>query len=387
MAQRKSSGKYIKMAGYEAFIPDPLPPEIEWNRRLIRCLSDADRFIGRLSGEGQKLPNPHLLIRPFIKREAVLSSRIEGTQATLGELLAKDAGAEVNRSPDDLREVGNYVTALEYGIQRLNALPLSLRLIRELHETLMKGVRGNSATPGQFRKSQNWIGPAGCTLQNASYIPPPPDKLMDCLDEWEQFLHDRKTPPLIQAALLHYQFEAIHPFLDGNGRLGRLLIILFLVERKILSAPFLYLSVFFEITRSEYYSHLAAVSQKSLWNPWLEYFLNGIARMSEDAISRANRITRLLEQWHQIVTAEKPKILHDVINLLAENPFRTINKIADRLQVAFTTAQRAVNVLIGKSIVSQVDDVRRGRVYCANEIMKILDEPPLMNTSTAKHLD
>ena len=192
---------------------------------------------------------------------------------------------------------------------------------------------------------------------------------------------------MIQAALLHYQFEAIHPFLDGNGRVGRLLIILFLVERKILSAPFLYLSAFFEVTRSEYYDLLMAVSQKSLWNPWLEYFLNGIARMSEDAISRANRITRLLEQWHQIVTAEKPKILHDVINLLAENPFWTINKIADRLQVAFTTAQRAVNVLIGKSIVSQVDDVRRGRVYCANEIMKILDEPPLMNTSTTKHLD
>jgi len=168
MAKKKTSGKYIKCTGYEAFIPEPLPPDIVWTGQLIRSLSDADRLMGQLSGEGKQLPNPHLLIRPFIKREAVLSSRIEGTRATLGELLANDAGAVVNRSPDDLREVGNYVTALDYGIKRLNTLPLSLRLIREVHEKLMEGVRGDHATPGEFRKTQNWIGPAGCTLQNAT---------------------------------------------------------------------------------------------------------------------------------------------------------------------------------------------------------------------------
>lgn len=248
---KKPSGKFIKCAGYKAFIADPLSPESEWSPTLIRSLSDADHLIGRLLGEGKQLPNPHLLIRPFVSQEAVLSSRIEGTQATLGELLASDAGASVNRDPDDLKEVGNYVKAMDYGIERLKTLPLSLRLVREIHEKLMEGVRGDYATPGQFRKSQNWIGPAGCTLQNASYIPPSPEMLMECLGQWERFLHVTDVPPLIQAGLLHYQFEAIHPFLDGNGRVGRLLIILFLVERNILTTPMLYLSAFFEATRSE----------------------------------------------------------------------------------------------------------------------------------------
>ncbi len=321
------------------------------------------------------MPNPHLLIRPFIKREAVLSSRIEGTQATLGELLASDAGAVVNRSPDDLREVGNYVTALDYGIKRLNTLPLSLRLVREIHEKLMEGVRGNHATPGEFRKTQNWIGPAGCTLQNATYVPPSPDLLMDCLGTWEQFLHIQTIPPLVQAGLLHYQFEAIHPFLDGNGRVGRLLIILFLIERKVLTAPLLYISAFFEATRNEYYSHLLAVSQESQWNPWLEYFLNGIARMSEDVLSCAEKINLLLQSWRKRIAGEKPKILLDVIELLAENPFWNTKKLSERLQVAFTTAQRAINVLVGQKILSQVDNAQRDRVFCATAIMKILDEP------------
>lgn len=376
MAKKKAPGKYVKCTGYEAFVPNPLPPEIDWTGRVIRSLSDADRLIGQLSGEGKKLPNPHLLIRPFIKREAVLSSRIEGTQATLGELLANDAGAVVDRSPDDLREVGNYVTALDYGIKRLNTLPLSLRLVRELHEKLMEGVRGNHATPGQFRKTQNWIGPAGCTLQNATYVPPSPELLMDCLGTWEQFLHIQTIPPLVQAGLLHYQFEAIHPFLDGNGRVGRLLIILFLIERKVLTAPLLYISAFFEATRNEYYSHLLAVSQESQWSPWLEYFLNGIARMSEDVLSRAEKINLLLQNWREKIAGQKPKILLDVIELLAENPFWTTKKLSERLQVAFTTAQRAINVLIERKILFQVDNAQRDRVFCAKAIMKILDEPP-----------
>jgi len=376
MAKKKTSGKYIKCVGYEAFVPEPLSPEIVWTDRLIRSLSDADRLIGQLSGEGKQLPNPHLLIRPFIKREAVLSSKIEGTQATLGELLANDAGAIVNRSPDDLREVGNYVTALDYGIKRLKTLPLSLRLIREVHEKLMEGVRGDHATPGEFRKTQNWIGPAGCTLQNATYVPPSPDLMMDCLGTWEQFLHVQKIPPLVQVGLLHYQFEAIHPFLDGNGRVGRLLIVLFLVERKVLTAPLLYISAFFEATRSEYYNLLLAVSRESNWNQWLEYFLNGIARMSEDVLSRTERINLLLQSWKERTAGQKPKILFDVIDLLAENPFWSTKMISERLQVAFTTVQRAINVLVGKEVLSQVDNAQRGRVFCANAIMKILDEAP-----------
>ena len=379
MVKKNISGKYIKCTGYEAFVPDPLPPEIVWAGRLIRSLSDADRLVGQLSGEGKQLPNLHLLIRPFIKREAVLSSRIEGTQATLGELLANEAGAIVNRSPDDLREVGNYVTALDYGIKRLETLPLSLRLIREVHEKLMEGVQGNHATPGEFRKTQNWIGLTGCTLQNATYVPPSPELLMDCLGTWEQFLHIQTIPPLVQVGLLHYQFEAIHPFLDGNGRVGRLLIVLFLVERKVLTAPLLYISAFFEATRSEYYNLLLAVSRENGWNQWLEYFLNGIARMSEDVLSRAERINLLLQSWKERIAGQKPKILFDVIDLLAENPFWSTKKISERLQVAFTTAQRTINLLVEKEVLSQVDNAQRGRVFCANVIMKILDEPPKIN--------
>lgn len=376
----KPSGKYIKCAGYESFIPDSLPPELDFTPQLIRSLSDADRLIGRLSGEGIKLPNPHLLIRPFVKREAVLSSRIEGTQATLGELLANDAGASVKRSPDDLKEVDNYVKALDHGIQRLSTLPMSLRFTCEIHEKLMEGVRGDLATPGQFRKSQNWIGPAGCTLENASYVPPSPDMLNDCLGLWEKFLHDTNVPPLIQAGLLHYQFEAIHPFIDGNGRVGRLLIILFLIERKVLASPLLYLSAFFEATRSEYYDRLSAVSQNSKWNPWLEYFLNGIARMSEDALSRAERINLLIQNWREKLAGQKPKILSDAIGLLAENPFWTTKGIAERLEVAYTTAQRAIDLLKEKQIIFQTDqETQRDRVFCATAIMDILDEPPKIN--------
>ncbi|MHC5101183.1 MAG: Fic family protein, partial [Planctomycetota bacterium] len=306
------------------------------------------------------------------------------TQATLGELLANDAGASVNRSPDDLKEVGNYVKALDHGIQRLESLPLSLRLIREIHEKLMEGVRGDFATPGDFRKSQNWIGPGGCTLQNATYIPPSPELMMDCLGGLENFIHNADVPPLVQAGLLHYQFEAIHPFLDGNGRVGRLLITLFLIERKILATPLLYLSAFFEATRSEYYSRLLAVSQNSEWNLWLEYFLNGIARMSEDALSRAERINTLIQNWREMVAGQKPKILFDTIGLLAENPFWTTKKIAERLNVAFTTAQRAINLLKEKQIVTQIDQAQRDRVFCSKAIMNILDEAPKINAVDGK---
>src|SRR2546428_2246765 len=242
--------------GDRAYVPEPLPPRFEWSAGLAAALSAADRAVGRLAGEGGHLPNPHLLIRPFVRREAVLSSRIEGTQATLGELLAAEAGAAVGRTPADLREVANYVVALEYGVKRLKTLPLSLRLTRELHTKLMTGVRGGHAIPGEFRKTQNWIGPPGCTLENATYVPPPPEVLGECLSAWEKFLHDHSLPVLVQAALMHIQFEAIHPFLDGNGRVGRLLFTLFLVERDVLPTPLLYLSAFFEATRGDYYDRL-----------------------------------------------------------------------------------------------------------------------------------
>ncbi|HEV2118437.1 MAG TPA: Fic family protein, partial [Terriglobales bacterium] len=272
-------GRMVPQGNYSAFVPAPLPPDLDWTPKLIAALSDADRLVGRLAGEGGRLPNPHILIRPFVRREAVLSSKIEGTQATLGELLAAEAGAAVERSPQDLHEVGNYVVALEHGVSRLKKLPLCVRLTRELHEKLMTGVRGHHATPGRFRTVQNWIGTPGSTIATASYIPPPPGEVEPCLAAWEKFLQQSKLPPLVTIALAHYQFEAIHPFLDGNGRVGRLLITLFLIERKILPTPLLYLSAFFEASRRDYYDGLRGVSERGAWNDWLEYFLLGVARM------------------------------------------------------------------------------------------------------------
>jgi Fic family protein len=221
-----------------------------------------------LAGEGVRLPNPHILIRPFVRREAVLSSKIEGTQATLGELLAAEAGAIVDRSPEDLREVGNYVVALEHGISRLKKLPLCVRLTRELHEKLMTGIQGHQAAPGRFRNIQNWIGKPGSTIATASYIPPPPGEVEPCLAAWEKFLHESTLPPLVTIALAHYQFEAVHPFLDGNGRVGRLLITLFLIERQILPTPLLYLSAFFEASRRDYYEGLRGIGERGSWNDW-----------------------------------------------------------------------------------------------------------------------
>ena len=362
--------------GYRAYVPAPLPPPITWDEGLTVGLSAADRAIGRLAGEGRRLPNPHLLIRPFVRKEAVLSSRIEGTQATLGELFAAEAGAAVERSPDDLREVGNYVAALEYGLERLETLPLSLRLVREMHEHLMQGVRGEVATPGEFRHSQNWIGPPGCTLQEATFVPPPPFELMSCLDSWERFLHDDSLPPLVHAALVHAQFEAIHPFLDGNGRVGRLLITLLLVKQALVPSPLLYLSAYFEATSQEYYVRLLGVTEGGEWEEWLVYFLRGVAVQAEDAVDRIERIDGLLSDWKQKLASGQSRLPERALDLFAENPFWTVRGVAGRLGVAFTTAQRAIDRLEDAGVVTRVGEARRNRVYWAGAILDVLEGEP-----------
>jgi len=368
-------GRRVSQGAYSAFVPAPLPPALEWTPRLVRVLSEADRLIGRLAGEGGRLPNPHVLMRLFVRREAVLSSKIEGTQATLGELLAAEAGAVVQRSPDDLRAVGNYVVALEHGISLLRELPLCVRLIRELHEKLMVDVPGNNATPGSFRTTQNWIGRPGSTLATATYVPPPPGEVEPCLAAWEKFLHESQLPPLVTIALAHYQFEAIHPFLDGNGRVGRLLITLFLIEKKILPTPLLYLSAFFEASRADYYGSLRAVSERGAWLEWLEYFLQGIARMSEDALSRATRINDILAQWRNSLAGESTQTPLRVLELLSANPFITTTGVARELKLAFTTVQRAIERLERNGIVQQTSEAKRDRVYCAQALLDILEEP------------
>lgn len=373
---KTNSGKYVACGqGYRCYIPAPLPPEIEWRLPLVNALSEADMLLGRLAGEGGKLLNPHLLIRPFMAREAVLSSRIEGTQATLEDVLADHAGVAVDAASHDIREVNNYIHALEYGIKRLHELPLSLRLLREIHAKLMVHVRGQHAAPGEFRRSQNWIGTAGCTLANASYIPPSPDHLMECLGALETFLNDRSLPPLIQIALVHYQFEAIHPFLDGNGRIGRLLVTLFLIERGILPTPLLYLSAFFEATRSDYYALLAGVTNKGAWHEWLMYFLSGVARQAEDALSRSARINALLEQWKKDTANLSSSLPHRLIDQVAMNPFVTVKQMATSLDVSHATVQRAIDMLEKMHIMREVSGAKRNRVYCAQELLRILEEP------------
>jgi Fic family protein len=286
------AGRIVRTAGGNAaFVPAPLPPELAFDLDLVRAMSRADAALSELSGLGALLPNPHLLIAPYLRREAVLSSRIEGTQASLADLLADEAGEASHAAPDDVREVRNYVAALEYGVRRLDALPLSLRLVRELHEKLMKGVRGEKATPGEFRRRQNWIGPKDCTEAVATYVPPPVREMKEALFDWEKFLHQRDTlPELVQCALMHEQFEAIHPFLDGNGRVGRLLITLFLIERGRLSQPLLYLSEYIERHKQDYYDALQRVRTHGAWSEWLRYFFEGVRWSAARGVDR--RIVR-----------------------------------------------------------------------------------------------
>ncbi len=383
--QQSPAGKIIKSPqGYNAFIPNPLPPVIEWNNQVVSALSRADFLLGKLAREGSKLPNPHLLMRLFITREAVLSSKIEGTHATISEILAHNAGVQVKQNPDDLQEVQNYITALDYSLKRLDELPLSLRLIKEIHDHLMQGVRGSHATPGEFRRSQNWIGSPGCTINTAKIVPPPVDYLMDCLGELEKFLHDRQLPALIHIALCHYQFEAIHPFLDGNGRVGRLLIMLLLIERKMLPSPLLYLSAFFEATRDEYYKQLYSLSSKGTWNDWLIYFLNGVAVQSEDVLSRAERINELLNNWKIQVASSGSHVPVAIVEHLAVNPYLTIKQIAAELDIAYSTAQSGVQILEAAQIIKQVNDNKRDKVYCATDILSILEEPAKIRADLEK---
>jgi Fic family protein len=240
----------------------------------------------------------------------------------------------------------------------------------------MQGATGSHAAPGEFRKIQNWIGPPGSTIYTAKFVPPPPNHLMDCLGDLEKFLHDRSLPPLIHAALCHYQFEAIHPFLDGNGRVGRLLIILLLAEQNILPKPLLYLSAFFEATRDEYYRQLHRVSADGAWNGWLVYFLSGVALQAEDALSRAERINGLLDQWTRIVASSGSQVAADMVRHLAVNPYVTSKKSAEDLGIAYSTAKRAVQKLAAAGIIQQTGGHKRDRVYCATAILSVLEESP-----------
>ncbi len=374
------AGKVIKTpTAYYAFLPNPLPPEIVWTPDLVAALSDADRALGELAGLGRTLFNPHLLILPFSRREAVLSSRIEGTQASLSDLYAYEAIQLplFENSVPDVREVYNYVRALEYGLERIGSLPLSLRLMREIHETLMKGVRGEYQTPGEFRRSPNWIGPPGSNLNTAPYVPPPVPEMKAALDAFEKFLYAPSAlPPLIRLGLIHYQFEAIHPFLDGNGRVGRLLIVLLLVEWKLLPSPLLYLSVYFEANRQTYYDLLLKVSQQGAWQEWLIFFLRGVASQAHDAVVRAGRLQRLREQYRQQFQAARANAKQlQMIDLLFAHPVLTIQQVEAELGVSFATASKYVSHLQETGLLREVTGQARNRIFVAEAVLHAIDDP------------
>ena len=368
-------GRTVPVEGsVTAFVPAPLPPEVRWTEALVATLSQADRAVGQLAGEGRRLPDPHLFIGPFLRREAVLSSRIEGTRTTLGEVLAAAADSRPKTRSEDFREVLNYVEALEYGLERLDSLPLSLRLVREMHERLLRGVRGDQAAPGQFRRVQNWIGGAG-PIAEATYVPPPPNEVAPALGALEKFLHDNRFPPLVQIALVHAQFEAIHPFLDGNGRVGRLLITLMLMDREVLPSPLLYLSAWFESRRDEYYDRLLAVTRRGDWEGWLLYFLRGVERQAKDVVARIRHIGALVEQWKRELAGARSVFVVRALDLFAERPFWGLPGLATALDTTYTTAQRTLRRLESVGIVEPVGDGRRNRIYAAQAILEALEAP------------
>lgn len=359
-------------------MPNPLTPARSWTPDLVAILSEADRALGELAGLGRSLPNPHLLIRPFVRREAVLSSRIEGTQASLSDLYAYEAvQLETLEVPSDVREVYNYVRALEHGLERLQTFLLSLRLIREIHAHLMEGVRGEHQTPGEFRRSQNWIGPPGCTLNDAPFVPPPVPDMHEALDAFEKYLHESSSlPPLVRMGLIHYQFEAIHPFLDGNGRIGRLLITLLLCAWDLLPEPLLYLSAYFEAHRQDYYDLLLAVSQRGAWEEWLAFFLDGVAVQARDAVVRTQLLQDLQDRYRQqFQTARAAARLLQVIDSLFAQPVVTVPQVADAVDVTFPAAQRYVNQLEEVGILREITGQARNRVYRADEVLRVIEEP------------
>lgn len=358
-------------AAYLAFVPAPIPRELHLDPDLIVLLSEADQALGRLASLATLLPNPHILIQPYVRREAVASTRIEGTQSSLSDVLA--AEAQLLAETPDRREVFNYVRALEYGLRRLESLPLSNRLVREMHEELMRGVRGEERTPGEFRRSQNWIG--GRSPGDAVFVPPPVAELQDALADLERFLHQEPTLPiLVRCALLHYQFETIHPFLDGNGRLGRLLIVFYLVERQALTQPLLYLSSYFERNRGEYAERLQRVREHGDYEGWIRFFLVGVASESDGATRSAHTLIALAASFRERLRVARVRgQAVDAAETLIANPFVSAPQLARTLGMSRQGAAYVIRALERAGVVQPVARSARSALYVAPEVLEALE--------------
>lgn len=376
------AGRYVQQpGGFRAFIPNPLPPEppITINVNLQKLLSEADFALGRLDGAIQTLPNPDLFVFMYVRKEAVLSSQIEGTQSSLQNLLAAEVKLFDPEMPSDVNEVINYVRAINYGLKRLDELPVSVRLIREIHQELMQGVRGGHLTPGELRTTQNWIGPSGCTLTEATFVPPPPHEIPQALSDLERFLNAKDDiPVLIRVGLAHAQFETIHPFLDGNGRIGRLLITFLLVEKRLLSRPVLYLSYYFKRHRAEYYDRLQAVRDKGDWEGWISFFLRGVAEVSGQAAETAAAILRMREKYRAKITDTLGRAAgngHRVMDALFEKPIVTVATIRDWLNVTPVAANNLVQRLVEIGLLKEITGYARNRRFRFDPYLRLFEDP------------
>ena len=369
MSQR-ATGKYVlQPTGYRAFVPSPLPPDppVHFDPEMVQLLSEADRALGRLDGSIQTLPNPELFIFMYVRKEAVLSSQIEGTQASINDLLKAEAKVFDADAPKDVDEVLNYVAAMNHGLTRLQALPLSARLIKEIHQKLLDGVRGRSMSPGELRRSQNWIGPAGSTLSTATFIPPPHREAELALADLEKFLHsDDHMPPLVKIGLAHAQFETIHPFLDGNGRVGRLLITFFLCYKGIIKKPALYLSHYFKQNRSEYYERLQRTRDFGDWEGWIKFFLRGVANVGAQATETARQIVDLREKHRHVIMNEfggGAANANRLLEYLYQRPTVSVNHVRDVLKISFPNAKSLVEKFTKNKMLFEITGQYRNRIF------------------------
>jgi len=373
------SGAYVNQpTGYRAFMPASLPPKpaVKIEGDLQNLLSRADMALARLDGVAQILPNVDLFIAMYVKKEALLSSQIEGTQASLDDLFAYESGEKIENL-NDVKEVVNYVKAMNYGIERLQSLPMSLRLIKEIHAILLEGVRGSEKDPGEFKRSQNWIGPPGCTLNEASYVPPPPHETLAAMGDLEHYFHDReRLPVLIDCAMIHYQFETIHPFLDGNGRMGRLLITFYLCWNGILHKPLLYLSCYFKKNRQEYYDRLNMVRETGNYEQWVEYFLKGVVDIAGAAMDTARQILELQSRHRRLLWEKKisSPIAVGILEQLFYTPTVSIGQIAERFSISYQAASTLVSQLEKAKILMETTGRKRDKRYVYSDYLDILAE-------------
>jgi Fic family protein len=379
-ANEHRAGRLISQpAGYQAFVPEPLPPDppLSLEGDLLALLSKADIALGRLDGLVKVIPDPDFFVAMYVRREAVLSSQIEGTQSTLEDLLEVELEPGSHDRHADVGDIVNYIAAMNHGLQRMDELPLSLRLIREIHAELLRDGRGSHATPGEFRTSQNWIGPAGATLRQATFIPPPVTEMKKALGDFEDFLHrGDETALLIKAGLAHAQFETIHPFIDGNGRVGRLLITFLLVHGEALREPLLYLSYYFKLHRAEYYDRLMAIRLSGDWEGWLRFFLRGVAETAEQATDTAERIFELREQNRALVLNSCGANGLLLLSMLFQRPLVNVNAVSRALEVTFPTANRLVSSFEELGLLREVTGQRRSRLFRYEPYLDLFDEPP-----------